>query len=113
MNTKSQLKDGSRIQVCLNKWFLGRSAHKKTKYIRLVFDENIVWTGWLTPKAKEHTLKTLRLLGFKGDDPEKAAMPGALDTQEIVIATIRSGKKSGDKYWYDASFINKLDDLCA
>lgn len=56
--------------------WLGESAQKGTPYVGVMFSvidgphngEQISWNGWLTEGAMKHTVKSLRVCGWQGDD---------------------------------------------
>lgn len=90
------------------KWSIGKTKEKETKYVRVQLEHGISWTGWLTPKTEERTMKALATMGFKGASLQDLQYPDALDINTEIAAKIDSTREYNGKTYYDASFINPI-----
>src|SRR3990167_276026 len=108
MTNNQPLKSGDKTKAKIKTWELGVTPNTQTKYVRVKFTGGIDWTGWISKKATENTMKTLEDMGFKGSNLKMLANDNALDTSieyDITIGEVRNGKE-GKKY-YAARWVNK------
>lgn len=92
---------------------LGKSKNKGTEFVSVEtrftnegFDgEGLTWTGWLTEKAGERTIDTLRLMGWDGDDLTEQGLTGLGSAEfELVV----EGEEYEGKTFSKIKFVNPL-----
>ncbi len=110
MSQVVKFKVGDRIITKVRNWAVGKSKEKGTRFVRVNLDNYITWTGWVTKAALEHTLKALETMGFKGADLSMIQYPNALNCEVEVVAVIEELREYKGKTYYEASFINKVDE---
>jgi hypothetical protein len=104
---KKKFKPDEQVLCKVRSWTIGKSKEKGTKYIRVSFSQGITWTGWLTDKTTEKTMKTLEDLGFKGRNLAMLTEENALDMENEFLVTIESSREYEGNTYYDARWVNK------
>ena len=87
-------------------WTVGKSKNKQTPYVRVTFESYITWTGYLTPKTNENTMKALAVMGFKGANLGMLKHENALDTSIEYVAVIGEAREQKEYVYQDAKWIN-------
>ncbi len=74
-------------------------ANSGTAGVNLTFTDNVVWTGWLSPKTKDKTISILIKLGFQGDNlNEISNISNFKNTPDVILSGYgeRNGYKTAD-----------------
>lgn len=97
---------GMSVLSTIRSWTLGKSKGKGTPYVKVVFNNYIDWTGWITRDAMENTIKQLKIMGFTGQKWSDLKAPNALNTEVEFACTIDEVRQYNGKNYYSASWIN-------
>ena len=57
MTQQKVLKKGEQVETRIRSWSVGKNPKNGNLCIKVNLEGRIQWTGWLTPKAKPHTIK--------------------------------------------------------
>ena len=111
MVAKKKHKIGDKILTSVLRWTVGKTSGKGTKYVKVTLSGGIDWTGWLTPKAMDNTMKHLATMGFKGSKISDLQYDKALNTDLDLSAEIGSTREYKGNTYYEAKWVNSIRDL--
>ena len=84
-----------------------RSKNKNTPGIEVVIDMGpqgtMTWTGWITGGATEFTIRSMRAMGWQGDDLADLSTLGTKECEVVVVEEEYKGN-----YYPKIAFINEL-----
>lgn len=92
----------------------GVSSKKGTEYVSAQFviapDEpfegrSVPWTGWMTEKAMDRTLESLKMCGWDGVDIERL---GPLDREVDIVVRHEVDERTGEVREARVAFINEV-----
>lgn len=99
-------KVGDVVSASIRTWTIGKSKLKQTPYVRVSFNGYITWTGYLTAKTTESTMKSLETMGFSGANLSQLRNDNALNTSKSFNCVIDEVREHEGRIYYNASWVN-------